>query len=186
VGGLRDKAAKWDEHMVKEADNKAKASLAIIFLVLFVLSVLMGLIGKIPAALYTVVAILGLCFAGGFGATVRMINPGAPATRKLTSALLGITVGLVFSLLYMLPQLVGGEGFAIPSEGGITPTHRVQFLSAMLVAFMAGLGFDYAMEQLLRRAKDRGDEIIKPELRASSSHPLVVKLRVNDLRFRPS
>ncbi len=160
VGGLRDKAAKWDEHVVKEADNKARATLTIIFLVLFVLSVLMGFIGTIPGVFYTVVAILGLCFAGGFGATVRMISPGAPATRKLISALLGITVGLVFSLLYMLPQLVGGKGFPLPSEVGITPADRVQFLTALLVAFMAGLGFDYAMEQLLRRAKDRGDEII--------------------------
>lgn len=36
----------------------------------------------------------------------------------------------------------------------------MQYLSAMVVAFMAGLAFDSAIEQLLRRAKDRGQEIL--------------------------
>ena len=73
------------------------------------------------------VTILGLCVAGRMGATVRMLTPTAGVTRKWVAPVLGTTVGLVFSLLYALPQVIQNAGFLIPTNDPITPATRVQY-----------------------------------------------------------
>lgn len=70
-------------------------------------------------------------------------------------------MGFVFSLLYLIPQLIQGSGFLIPEETGISRATRVQYISSLIVAFLAGLGFDFAVEQLLNKAKQSGGQIIQ-------------------------
>ncbi len=130
---------------------------------LFVLAFLALLIGGISLTRtgtpYTIVLILGLCSAGGLGATVRMLTPGAPPSRRWIEAVLGVVVGLVLSLLYLIPQLIGDSSFLTP-DTEVGGAMKVQYVAAMLVAFMAGLGFDFALDQLLQRSRQRGQEII--------------------------
>jgi len=156
---LKEKAIKWDAHVENEREDKARTLLAGGFLIIFIIFLIVGLITTPPSWLYSLVTILGLCVAGGMGATMRMVAPGAPVSRKWVAPVLGVTVGLVFSLLYLIPQLIQNSGFLIPSETGITPATRVQYISSLIVAFSAGLGFDFAVEQLLKRSRQSGEEI---------------------------
>ena len=157
---LKQKATSWDEHLRNESEDRAKTYLAVAFLTIFIVFLILGLITNPPPRYYSLLTILGLCVAGGMGATIRLLTPGAPTSRKLVAPVLGVTVGLVFSLLYLIPQLIQNSGFLIPTEAGITTATRVQYISSLVVAFLAGLGFDFAIEQLLRKAKQSGEEVI--------------------------
>jgi hypothetical protein len=172
--GLKDKAQKWDELSTEKKEDKARTYLALGFLIVFIVFLIVGLITDPPARLYSLLTIVGLCFAGGMGATIRMLTPGAPTSRKWVATVLGITVGLVFSLLYLIPQLIQNSGFLIPVPGntGITTATRVQYISSLIVAFLAGLGFDFAVDQLLRRAQQSGDEIIDSSTAGAASRKL--------------
>lgn len=159
---VRDKAAKWD---LAQADRKAerrRGLVAVVFLVLFLTLFIGGLVNVAVGWQYVVLSILGLCVAGGMGATVRMLGPGAPESRMLDTPILGIFVGLVFSVLYLLPQLIGDASILNPptetATGKSLGAMRVQFISAMLVAVLAGFGFDYAFGQLLKRSKQQADD----------------------------
>ena len=147
-------------HLKSNSEDKGKTYLAIGFLIIFIIFLIVGLISNPPSWLYSLLTILGLCFAGGVGATIRMLMPGAPASRYWVAPILGITVGLVFSLLYLIPQLIQNSGFLILSKNEITTPIRIQYMSSLIVAFLAGLGFDFAMDQLLRRSKESGKQII--------------------------
>lgn len=156
---IKEKAEKWDKHEIEANEDKSQTYLAVGFLIIFIAFLILGLISTPSPWLYSLLAILGLCFAGGMGSTIRMLTPNAPISRKWVAPVLGITVGLIFSLLYLIPQLIQNSGFLIPSESGISTATRVQYLTSLIVAFLAGLGFDFAIEQLLKRARQSGDEI---------------------------
>ena len=157
---IKQKAEKWDAHLKAEADDKVRTRLTLVFLAIFLILLVAGLVTGVPPRVFIIITILGVGGAGGLGGAVRMIVGGIPLSNTSRPIILGIVVGVVFRVLYMLPQLVGGTGLFLPGSDGITGIIRVQYLSAMVVAFMAGLAFDSAIEQLLRRAKDRGDELI--------------------------
>lgn len=177
LAALRRKAAAWDKDQDEQPAYKRRLYLAISCLVLFLLMFTLGLVIEPSGKAYTAITVLGLCIAGAMGATVRMLAPGAPQSRIGTTPVLGAVVGLIFSLLYLLPQLIGDAGFLIPTvappaaldaggakEDPATAARaagavRVQYLAAILVAVLAGLAFDYAFEQLLKRARERTDEI---------------------------
>jgi hypothetical protein len=155
---MQAKASKWDEHAKEERDRSTSVRVAGGFLVLFIALLIAGLVATSPGWAYTLIAVFGLCAAGGMGATIRMLSPSAPSSRQWEAPLLGVAVGLVFSLLYLIPQLIGDSGFLIP-QTAISGAARVQYISALIVAFLAGFGFDVAVEQLLSRARERGREI---------------------------
>ncbi len=165
---IEDKARKWDEHIKEDAEERAKTWLAIGFLVIFIVFLIVGLVTTPPGWLYSLLTTLGLCFAGGMGATIRMLTPGAPASRKWVAPVLGVVVGLVFSLLYLVPQLYQNSGFLIPSGPDISDAKRAQYISSLIVAFLAGLGFDFALDQLLKQAKQTEQQIITPTMRGTT------------------
>jgi hypothetical protein len=156
---LREKAANWEKHLIAVHEEKKKSFLAITFLVIFIIFLLAGLVSKPPLFLYTIITFLGLAAAGGVGSTIRMISSKPPKSRRNIVPILGIIVGLVFSILYLLPQLFQGESFLLP-DIEITKGIRVQYISAMIVAFIAGLGFDYAIEQLLKKSQADTEQIV--------------------------
>jgi hypothetical protein len=157
---IREKAAQWDSQVTEEMAHAERFRWAIGFLLIFILLLIVGLTVNRAGWLYTTIVVLGLCAAGGMGATIRMLTPGAPNTRKSAAPLIGIAVGLVFSLLYLVPQLIGDASFLVP-HAAISGATRVQYISSLIVGVLAGLGFDYALEQLLSRARERGQEIVR-------------------------
>lgn len=124
---IKEKSLRWDEHLLQKGEDKARTVLAATALGIFVIFLILGLITNPRPWLYSLVTILGLCVAGRMGATVRMLTPTAGVTRKWVAPVLGTTVGLVFSLLYALPQVIQNAGFLIPTNDPITPATRVQY-----------------------------------------------------------
>jgi hypothetical protein len=152
----KQKAAMYDQLMLSRNSQKNNAYLALVFLSIFLVCFILGLVGPWPDWRYITMCVIGLCFAGGMGATIRMLAPKAPeTTSKWSGPILGVMVGLVFSLIYLIPQLVQQSGFLIPDsiKAGITPALRAQYICSMLVAVLAGLGFDYALEQLIKKSR---------------------------------
>ena len=165
---IRKKAGRWDVHVKAEQEQATRTGVAFGFLVAFIALLIAGLVvNPAWAWVYPVIAVLGLCTAGGMGATVRMITPDAPAFKGWVAPIVGIVVGIVFTVLYLIPQHMDNTGFLLPGDGKIPNASRTQYITALVVAFMAGLGFDFALEQLLRRSKERGDAI----LQSSTSTP---------------
>jgi hypothetical protein len=156
---LQANANKWVAHAAQRRTTTHSVLMAVGFIVVFLALLIAGLTLPQAGLLYTSVLMLGLCAAGALGASVRMLMPTPPASDRWTAPVLGLVVGLMLSLFYLVPQLIGAAGFLVP-DSAIQPTTRVQYLSAVLVAFLTGMGFDYALEQLLRRAKERGDKIV--------------------------
>ncbi|HXF39705.1 MAG TPA: hypothetical protein VN687_08330 [Blastocatellia bacterium] len=157
---MQVKAKLWDKHVDRQRGEKVKALLAGTFFTLFVLCFLIGLRITEQSFLYSAVTILGLCFAGGSGATCRMLIPGAPISRTGHAPILGTIAGLVFTLLYLGP--LQASSFIIPAtDTSISSTTKSQYATSLVVAFLAGLGFDFAFQQLLRRSKDTGEEITR-------------------------
>ena len=56
-------------------------------------------------------------------------------------------------LAYLIPQLVGAPGFLESTARPIVATDKIQFVSAVLVAISAGVGFDTVFTRLKREAE---------------------------------
>lgn len=155
---LRIQSRQLTELRTKIASENTKLRRSVFFLVAFIGLLIAGVSLPQTGVVYTMVFIFGLCAAGGLGATVRMLTPRAPKSRRWVDAILGVVVGMVLSLLYLIPQLIGNGGFL---EYGLDVSNasKIQFISALVVAFLAGLGFDFALDQLLRRARERSSEL---------------------------
>jgi len=143
---------------LKAERNLRKNLAAGAFLLGCLIFAILGLTLTAPGWLFTTIVISGLCISGGAGATIRLLTPGAPSSRILTSAILGIAAGFLFSLLYLIPHLAGESSFIVQKET-IEPATRIQYLSAIVVAFLAGLAFDFSIERLLERARERTTDI---------------------------
>jgi hypothetical protein len=61
---------------------------------------------------------------------------------------------LLIGFLFFLPV----PAFLVPAFFS-SQNARVQYISALVVAFLAGLGFDIALKQLLQRVKEKGEQI---------------------------
>ena len=156
---LKTQANKWVEHEEQERAQSAKLWQVGGFFVVFLILFIIGLLIKESGNFYTIVLMLGLCVAGGTGASVRMLGADAPEAKGWTAPILGIVAGFILSMLYLIPQLMDG-GFLVPDEA-ITGAVRVQYILALIVAFLAGLAFNDSLEKLLQRAKEGNRKIVK-------------------------
>jgi hypothetical protein len=95
-----------------------------------------------------------LIAAGATGALIRSVFWGAEEAPPITSLLLGGVAGFVVGLAYLVPQWVGAPGVLVPSATIVQATDKIQFVSAVLVAISAGVGFDTVFTRLKTQAKD--------------------------------
>ena len=105
--------------------------------------------------LYPFLIFAGLIAAGATGALIRSIIWGAEQTAPTTSLLLGGVAGFVVGLAYLIPQWVGAPGVLKPSATTVQETDKIQFVSAVLVAISAGVGFDTVFTRLKKQAEDQ-------------------------------
>lgn len=123
----------------------------LLLLIIFLLGV-----GQTPQAeTYPALTFIGLVLAGSTGALVRSYYWGTEDTAPYTSLLLGGIAGLVVGLAYLIPQWIGAPGLLAPEASQVTATDKVQFISAVLVALPAGIGFDTIFNRLREQAKDQ-------------------------------
>jgi hypothetical protein len=133
------------------------------FLILLVI-VLIG-IGPSPVpAYYTGITIVGLIAAGATGALIRSVIWGTEQTGAGTSLLLGAVAGFIVGVAYLIPQWIGAPGVLGPTTVTVTSkgspvtvlaTDKIQFVSALLVAISAGVGFDTVFTRLKKEAESQ-------------------------------
>ena len=104
---------------------------------------------------YPFLMLAGLIAAGATGALIRSIFWRAEQTAPTTSLLLGAVAGFVVGLAYLVPQWVGAPGVLEPSATAVQATDKIQFVSAVLVAISAGVGFDTVFTRLKKQAEDQ-------------------------------
>ncbi|HEY3474836.1 MAG TPA: hypothetical protein VGK56_09520 [Anaerolineales bacterium] len=104
---------------------------------------------------YPILTFIGLVVAGATGALVRSYYWGTEDIAPYTSLLLGGFAGFVVGLAYLIPQFIGAPGLLNSSATGVTSTDKIQFLSAILVAIPAGVGFDTIFNRLMKQAEEQ-------------------------------
>jgi hypothetical protein len=106
-----------------------------------------------PSA-YPIITVLGLIFAGATGALIRAAIWGAGGNHPLASLMLGGVAGFVVGLAYLIPQWVGAPGVLEPKATVVSATDKIQFVSSVLVAVSAGVGFDTVFSRLQKQTQD--------------------------------
>ena len=124
------------------------------FLVLL-LTVFFGVAQAPNPGFYPFLTFAGLIAAGATGALVRSVIWGAEKTSPVTSLVLGGISGFVVGLAYLVPQWVGAPGVLEASAAAVDATDKIQFVSALLVAISAGVGFDTVFTRLKKQAEDQ-------------------------------
>lgn len=104
---------------------------------------------------YVYLMFLGLIAAGATGALVRSVISGADETSPSKSLVLGGVAGLVVGLAYVIPQMIGAPGVLDPKADAVQATDKIQFVSAILVAISAGVGFDTVFTRMRKQAEDQ-------------------------------
>lgn len=113
-------------------------------------------VAQAPAAgFYPFLTFAGLVVAGATGALFRSVRWGSEETTPATSLLLGGFAGFVVGLAYLIPQWVGTPEVLDPSATQVASTGKIQFVSAVLVAISAGVGFDTVFTRLKKQAEDQ-------------------------------
>lgn len=126
---------------------------ALAFLALLVL-VILG-VGQPPPGIYPFITFAGLVVAGATGALIRSVRWGAEETAPSTSLILGGAAGFVVGLAYLIPQWIGAPGVLDSAARAVMATDKIQFVSAILVAVSAGVGFDTIFTRLKKQAEDQ-------------------------------
>jgi hypothetical protein len=113
-------------------------------------------VAQAPAPkLYPFLMFAGLVVAGAMGALVRSVNWGDEETPPLKSLVLGGVAGFVVGIAYLVPQFIGAPGVLAPTATVVGAADKIQFISAVLVAIAAGVGFDTVFARLKKQAEDQ-------------------------------
>jgi hypothetical protein len=130
------------------------------FIVLLIVLAL-GMQQSPPTQWYFALTLLGLVMAGATGALVRSYYWGTKDVAPYTSVIWGGVAGLVVGAAYLIPQLFGAPGVLDPKAMQVTATDKIQFMSAIMVAIPAGVGFDTIFNRLKNQAQEQA--IIPPD-----------------------
>lgn len=133
--------------------KRQKAYAAGAFLVLIIV-IFFGIVFTRWPSAYAFVVFIGLVTAGATGGVVRPLLWRESSGDPSTSLLLGSIAGLVVGFAYLVPQWVGAPGPLVPKVDVVSATDKIQFVSALLVAISAGVGFDTVFNRLKKQAQD--------------------------------
>jgi hypothetical protein len=157
---LEQKLSSWEKDQSAEHRGRRNSLLALTLLAVFVATLLTGLLMKSADDGFKIAFIVGLLCAGASGSTCRLLMPGAPATSRISTLVLGAVAGLVLSLFYLLPQFVSGGVLTLETwPADKLAASRYQFLSAMLFAFVSGVGFDLIADRFRKAAGENAEKV---------------------------
>ena len=77
------------------------------------------------------------------------------SVAPIASAILGAVAGFVVGLAYLIPQWVGAPGVLNASATQVEATDKIQFVSALLVAIPAGVGFDTVFTRMQKQMENQ-------------------------------
>ncbi len=131
--------------------------MAFFFLAPVVSILLYALIAGISAPsaeTYVLLMFGGLLSAGATGALVRFLlsDPSSRERGPLFSLVMGGLAGLIVGLAYLIPQWIGAPDMLLPKT--VLAANKIQFLSVVLVAVTAGIGFETVFQRLQKQAND--------------------------------
>jgi len=146
----REKERKYS----KEFSQKQKTIWAVGAFLALLVTVFFG-VARVPTpANYSVLIFCGLITAGATGALIRSIIWGAEEVSPFRSLLLGAVAGFVVGVAYLIPQWIGAPGVLKPDAKAVGETDKIQFVSAILIAISAGVGFDTVFNRLKKQAEE--------------------------------
>jgi hypothetical protein len=161
----RAKQSELARHMeqtyLKVTSQNRKCFWAICAFAVLLITIFLGMTQTPILKLYPIFTFLGLIAAGATGSIVRSIIWGAEETSSSTSLVLGGIAGFIVGLAYLIPQWVGAPGFLKPEAQLITETDKIQFVSAVLVAISAGVGFDTVFTRMKKQIEEQPISIPK-------------------------
>lgn len=139
---------------LKVTSQRKKTIWAACAFIALLLTVFFGVSRSPAPANYSVLMFGGLIAAGATGALIRSIIWGEEEVSPVRSFLLGGVAGFVVGLAYLIPQWIGAPGLLKPAATVVEATDKIQFVSAILVAISAGVGFDTVFNRLKKQADD--------------------------------
>jgi hypothetical protein len=151
----RAEARQREAKYMRATSQKQKTLWAGAAFVALLLSAFFGVAQTPAPKLYPIVMFVGLVVAGAMGALVRSVNWGDEDTPPLKSLVLGGVAGFVVGMAYLIPQWVGAPGILAPAATVVGATDKIQFVSAVLVAIGAGVGFDTVFSRLKKQSEDQ-------------------------------
>jgi hypothetical protein len=155
VAARRTVALRREQMLTEIIAQRNKVSIAAAAFVLLLVSLFFGMAYTPVPAFYPLLMLAGLVTGGATGALVRAVHWGPAEIDPRTSLLLGSIAGFVVGLAYLIPQWVSSSGLLAPKATDVvTATDKIQFVSAVLVAISAGVGFDTVFSRLQKQAQD--------------------------------
>lgn len=137
------------QRVTSERNRVGWASVALLLLLVLLY---FGVAQPPPPARYSFLMFIALIASGATGALVRSVVWTTRETAAGASFVLGSVAGLVVGLAYLVPQFVGAPGVLEVASETVRATDKIQFISAMLVAITAGIGFDTVFTRLRKEA----------------------------------
>jgi hypothetical protein len=114
-----------------------------------------GLGGAPNPEIYPFLMFAGLVAAGATGALVRSVTWNPDETAPGRSVVLGGIAGFVVGAAYLIPQFIGAPDVLASKPTEVVWKAKVQFVSAVLVAISAGVGFDTVFARLRKDAEQQ-------------------------------
>jgi len=150
-----DLALDRERSYLKLASQRRKGFWATAAFIALLVIVFFGMAQAPSPGLYPFLTFAGLIVAGATGALIRSIMTGTEQSDPTTSLLLGGVAGFAVGLAYLIPQWVGAPGVLKPSATVVEATDKIQFISALLVAIPAGVGFDTVFSRMQRQMENQ-------------------------------
>jgi len=148
-------ARQREKKLLKVTSQLEKTVWAAAAFITLLVAVFFGVAKQPDPEFYPFLTFAGLIAAGATGALIRSVIWGADEAAPITSLILGGVAGFVVGLAYLIPQWVGAPGVLVPSATEVAATDKIQFVSALLVAISAGVGFDTVFTRLKKQAEDQ-------------------------------
>jgi hypothetical protein len=150
-----EQAVGREKSYLKLASQRRKGFWATAAFIALLITVFFGMAQAPSAGSYPFLTFAGLIAAGATGALVRSIMTGTEQSDATTSLLLGGVAGFAVGLAYLIPQWVGAPGVLKASATIVEATDKIQFISALLVAIPAGVGFDTVFNRMQRQMENQ-------------------------------
>ncbi len=154
LAAQRREISQREQMLTEIVAQRKKVSHAAGAFVLLLASLFFGMVYTPNPTGYPFLIFAGLITAGATGALIRAVLWGPAESDPRTSLLLGSVAGFVVGLAYLIPQWVGAPGILSPKAEVVSATDKIQFVSAVLVAISAGVGFDTVFSRLQKQAQD--------------------------------
>jgi hypothetical protein len=149
----RRRAAEREAEYARLTTSTLPTVLAAIASALLLVILMLGVSRSPSIEFYATLMFVGLVVAGATGALARTLMWGR-STAVTTSLLLGGLAGLLVGIAYLVPQLIGAPGVFSPTATAVAATDKIQFVSALITGFAAGMGFDTVFNRIKERAVD--------------------------------